>query len=332
MSSPIVSSLPAYVEQNRLPLLSASILGAKTIGLINLQTGIKGSAALNIISTAIELGEGGCGWEEAGSQTLTQRVLASGLIKVNMSYCDKSLIGTWAQYGVRLAAGMAKLPFEEEFTSQVVKHVNEAIDKAIWQGDTTSLNANLNKFDGFLKILAAEGSVITETIAAGNSYFKAAQQTLLAIPARCMKDDTVIFCGYDFLRAYAQELVEANLYHFNPGDSIDEIVIPGSSVKLIAVQGLDGTDTLVAGRTSNFVYGCDMESDKENFDLWYSADNREFRLAIDFNAGVQVAFPDEIVVADLSAGLASPISLNASLAKLAGTVNASDQIETHPNA
>ena len=39
-----------------------------------------------------------------------------------------------------------------------------------------------------------------------------------------------------------------------------------------------------------------MEGDDEKFDLWYSKDNQEFRLAINFNAGVQVAFPDEIVL------------------------------------
>ena len=34
----------------------------------------------------------------------------------------------------------------------------------------------------------------------------------------------------------------------------------------------------------------------ETFDLWYSKDNQEFRLAVKFNAGVQVAFPDEVVL------------------------------------
>ena len=36
-----------------------------------------------------------------------------------------------------------------------------------------------------------------------------------------------------------------------------------------------------------------MQNDNETFDFWYSKDNQEFRLAINFVEGVQVAFPDE---------------------------------------
>ena len=43
-------------------------------------------------------------------------------------------------------------------------------------------------------------------------------------------------------------------------------------------------------------YGTDLENGEELFDIWYSKDNREFRLAIEFTAGVQVAFQDEIVL------------------------------------
>ena len=39
-----------------------------------------------------------------------------------------------------------------------------------------------------------------------------------------------------------------------------------------------------------------MLDDAETFDLWYSKDNREYRLAVQFNAGTQVAYPNEVVV------------------------------------
>jgi hypothetical protein len=42
-----------------------------------------------------------------------------------------------------------------------------------------------------------------------------------------------------------------------------------------------------------------MLNDMETFKLWYSDDNQEFRFAAKFNAGVQVAFPDEVVLATL---------------------------------
>lgn len=39
-----------------------------------------------------------------------------------------------------------------------------------------------------------------------------------------------------------------------------------------------------------------MEGDEEKFDLWYSKDNQEYRLAINFVVGVQIAFPNEAVI------------------------------------
>ena len=115
-NSPVVSSLPAYVEQRRLPLISKAVLGAKTARLFTIQSGIKGAAKLNLINSDIVLQSGAaCGWNEAGTSTPSQRELNTALLKINMAYCDKKLIRTWAEYGVRIAAGQKELPFEEEF-------------------------------------------------------------------------------------------------------------------------------------------------------------------------------------------------------------------------
>ena len=92
-NSPIMTSLPEYVEQRRLPLIAAAVLGGDTAKLFNLQTDVKTSAALNLLSTDVEFGDGStCGWDEAGTQTLSQRILETGLIKINMAYCDKVML------------------------------------------------------------------------------------------------------------------------------------------------------------------------------------------------------------------------------------------------
>ena len=296
-NSPIVSSLPAYVNQNRELIRSTSIIGGRTAQLFTKQSGVKGSAAINILNTSIAFGNGAaCGWSEAGSQTLTQRTIVTGQVKVNMAYCEKSLIGKWAEKEVEIKADPKALPFEEEFMGGVVEGVQDALEKALWQGDTTSADDNLKRFDGMLKILGAESSVLAETIEASTTYINAVKQVLMAMPAKTLKDDAVIFCAPEFLRNYEQALVAANLYHFEPGKDFEDITIPGSNVKLVAVAGLVGVKKLVAGRLSNFFYGYDIEDSVESYDLWFSKDNREFRLAIEFNAGVQVAFPAEVVI------------------------------------
>lgn len=295
-NSPVMTSLTAYVEQRRLPLIKEAVLKAKSASLFNLQTDIKTSAALNLLSTAIQFGNGlACGWDEAGTQTLSQRILATGNIKINMAYCDKEMLKYWTQYQVRVAAGQKTLPFEEDFVNAVVENVKAAIETAIWQGDTASETNNLKYFDGLLKILKDAAGTVDITIT-GTSAYDDIMAVYNAIPEKVL-DGASILVGSDTFRKFIQELVAKNYYHYSGENLNGEIMLPGSQVKVIAVNGLNGTDKIVAGQLDkNFFYGCDMMNDEEKFELWYSQDFREFRLAIEFNAGVQVAFPDEVVL------------------------------------
>lgn len=295
-NSPVMTSLTAYVEQRRLPLIKEAVLKAKSASLFNLQTDIKTSAALNLLSTDVEFGDGlTCGWDEAGTQTLSQRVLTTGNIKINMAYCDKAMLKYWTQYQVRVAAGQKTLPFEEDFISGVVENVKAAIETAIWQGDTTSQTNNLKYFDGLLKILKNADGTVDVTIA-GTSAYDDVMKVYNAIPEKVL-DGASILVGSDTFRKFVQELVAKNYFHYSGENLNGEIMLPGSQVKVIAVNGLNGTDKIVAGQLDkNFFYGCDMMNDEEKFEMWYSQDFREFRLAIEFNAGVQVAFPDEVVL------------------------------------
>lgn len=295
-NSPVMATLPAYVEQKRLPLIKEAVLKAKSASLFNLQSDIKTDAALNLLTTDVQFGDGlTCGWDEAGTQTLSQRILKTGNIKINMAYCDKAMLKYWTQYQIRVAAGQKTLPFEEDFVSAVVENVKEAVEIAIWQGDTTSQTNNLKYFDGLLKILKnAEGTV--DVVITGASAYDDIMAVYNAIPEKVLEGASILV-GADTFRKFVNELVAKNYYHYSGENLNGEIYLPGSQVKVIAVNGLNGTDKIVAGQLDkNFFYGVDMVNDEEKFELWYSQDFREFRLAIEFNAGVQVAFPDEVVL------------------------------------
>lgn len=295
-NSPVMATLPAYVEQRRLPLIKEAVLKAKSASLFNLQSDIKTDAALNLLTTDVQFGDGlTCGWDEAGTQTLSQRILKTGNIKINMAYCDKAMLKYWTQYQIRVAAGQKTLPFEEDFVSAVVENVKEAVEIAIWQGDTTSQTNNLKYFDGLLKILKnAEGTV--DVVITGASAYDDIMAVYNAIPEKVLEGASILV-GADTFRKFVNELVAKNYYHYSGENLNGEIYLPASQVKVIAVNGLNGTDKIVAGQLDkNFFYGVDMVNDEEKFELWYSQDFREFRLAIEFNAGVQVAFPDEVVL------------------------------------
>lgn len=287
-----VSGLTAYVDEQRLPLIKKTIFAAPSVKHFNLQTGIKHSAALNILNTTVEFGDGGaCGWDEAGSNEFSQRILEVGNFKVNMSFCDKAMMKYWMGYEVRVAAGQKSLPFEEDFVDGIVEGVKNKLEGIIWKGVKAT-----DKMDGVLTILsAASASTIQPTLASGDTIYEKTLKAYKAIPASIL-DKAVIFMGVDNFRDLVLELTAKNLFHYAPEvDDALQIVLPGTSTKVIAVSGLNGQKAIVACNPENIYYGVDMEGDEERFDLWYSQDNQEFRLAINFNAGVQVAFPDEVV-------------------------------------
>ena len=286
-NSYVVSSLPEYVEQRREELIAKSVMGAKTLDYINLQTGVKGPTAINLIDFDITLQDDACGWNEAGTSTLTQRIIDAKPFRVNMAVCDKNLYGTWAQYQVKVAAGKvaSDLPFEQDFVNGVLNGIQERVEELIWQGDAS----NAGEFDGFLTILGSA------TSATGTTKMALISEAYAALPCEVAgKSDVVIFVSCATFRAWMQELVAANLYHYDPKEASEmEYMLPGANVRVIAVPGM-ADDAAVAGRLSNFFYGTDLESDMETFDLWYSKDNREFRIDVSFIAGVQIAYPSEV--------------------------------------
>lgn len=299
MANPVVNSLPAYVDEQRLPLIAKAIYGAKTADMLTLIADVKQKTALNLISTDVVFGDGSlCGWSAQGTSTLSQRFIDPAYLKVNMSFCDRELLGKWASYQVRLTAGKETLPFEEDFVNGVLDGVSEALEKMIWQGK----KSDGNSFDGFLTILDSENTAKSVVVSAGTGAYEAIKAVYKAIPSEIvMKEDTVIFVSEATYRDFISDLVSANLYHFNPDYKDGEYKLPGTSVRVIAVGGLNGSkkagvDRIVAGRLSNFFYGVSAEEDEQAFNLWYSADNQEFRLAINFAAGVNVAYPSEVVI------------------------------------
>lgn len=290
MASYNVTALPNYVDQNRPDLIAKAVMGAKSADLFTLITGVHGPTALNLISSKIEFGDGStCGWEDQGTTSLSQAVLTPRALKINMSICDKVLLNKWAGYLVKVQANKldSDLPFEEYFLNDVIKNVKAQIEKMIYQGDSHNV-----EFDGLLNILTNPVTVTTT----GTAY-QFVKDIAMAMPASILdKEDLVILVGMDIYREYIQDLVTANLYHYNPGNGDNEYVLPGTNIRVIGVNGLNGTNKGIGASLSNLFYGINMEDGDEVFDLWYSKDNREFRLAIEFVAGVQVAFEDEVVL------------------------------------
>lgn len=273
-----VNTLPDYVEQKKGELLSKAVFGFETRQYVNLMTGVKYKEALNIIATDPVLQTRTCGFDASGNVDFSQRVMTVAPYKVNMSLCEEDLRKKWMNDQLVVKAGGEVLPFEEKITNNIVKGVNKQLENLIWNASTA-----VDGFDGFLTILANEQSVITAD--PGASDYASALNVYKAIPAEIL-DKAEIFVGEDQFRSIVLEITAKNLYHYNPEiDGGKTITLPGTNTKLHGVPGLNNKNQMVAADPENLYYGVDMADDAETFDIWYSKDNQEFRVAIKFNAG-----------------------------------------------
>lgn len=313
----IVSSLPAYVQNNREVLLkNFALVGTETRRRIGLQTGIKKDAYLNFLNVAPTLQSGAsCGFSAAGDVALTQRTISTAAIKVDLEICPENLLGKWAEYLVRVNATEHELPFEQYVVDGLVAEINKKIEKLIWQGDhTQSSDANIKWIDGFLYIANAESDVIDVNIASGTSAYDGIVAVYAAMTEESLERGGMIFVSPAIFRAFMQEMVIRNYFHYNPADaSPNEVILPGSDVRVVKTPGLAGSLKVLGTFAENLVYGCDMEGDAEDIDIWFSQDNRNFRMQAKWNSGVQIAFPNHVVLGAFAAAPSVPTDYQASI-------------------
>ena len=316
----VVSGLADYVQNNREIILKDIVLGADSIQRMTIQPGVKKSADLNFLLVEPALQSGAdCGWNASGNATFSKRTITTAAIKVNMAFCKKTLLGKWTEYVVRFGANNEEFPFEQYIIDGVREGIKKQMEKLVWQGDTS----NSDLFDGLLKIINAASGTIKETIASGASAYDAIYQVFMAIPTEILdKDDLTINVSPLVFRAFCKELTDRNMFHYTADGSKTEVILPGTSCKVKMVKGLADSvghkeRKIVATFDKNLYYGCDLIDDSETVKAWYSEDNDEHRILVDFNAGVQIAFPDLCVLGSMAADPVSPEAESNALNKIA---------------
>jgi hypothetical protein len=207
--------------------------------------------------------------------------------------------------------------FAQEYTGRKAGKIAEALEVAIWTATGSGYggtNGLLNKFKGIRQLVSDAGASVVNAnvtgfygtgapITAIDTMEKAQKSVLAVINALPNgvkgKTDVRIFVGWDVYNLLIQKYVDLNLYHYNPGSTQNapnsEFIVPGTSYKVIPVHGLTGTNDIYAFRMSNIFMGVDLQGEEDNFEMWYSQDDRNVKFSASFKIGIQFAFPDEIV-------------------------------------
>lgn len=315
-----VAGLTDYVIENEDLLVAKSLFGSRTSDLIRsegtVMTGVKFAEKINILATdAIFQNGEGCTRTSSGTTSLTQRQVTVGDIAVVEDICVKTLNKKYLSKKMANGSEGNSLPFEQEYTDLKAATISKQLEVAIWQGDTTSSNANLSRFDGLIKLIDAaaasvaanatayiSGGAIAAATGITTSNVKSIVNAMwLGLPSDVTgQDDVRIFAGWDTFNKFINAFTDQNLFNFAPaGSEVSAangvVIIPGTNYKLTAVHGLDGTNRLFAARMSNLFAGVDLEGEEDKFTMMEDQFKDYLRFKAHFKYGVNVAFPDQIV-------------------------------------
>lgn len=328
----VVSGLTAYIEQNKDLLIKNIMFGKGTRSRISIQTGVKYKEHLHIFAVDPVFGDGSdCGFSAAGTATLSERLIQVAALNVQMEICPKNLRGKYAEYLIRFnAEEQQSLPFEAYLMDGIVDGINRKIETAMWQGDVSQSSDAVKKwFDGFITLAAASitasTGVVGASISSGKTAYEGILQVYNALTENCLERGAEIYVSPSIFRAFMQDMVALNYYHYDPGNANpDEFLLPGTDVKVVKTYGLAGSLKILGTYPANLYYGTDGENDNEVIDVWWSQDNRTYRLEALWNSGVQIAFLDQVVLGTFAATPASTKSTAAALTEMSVLAGAYD--------
>lgn len=292
------SGLTEYVEVNKDRLITEVSADAKSVRYFDVALNVKHKELFPILTSEVVLQDGSaCGWNPQGSDNFGELELEVYATEVEKEWCQRDLEKSFANYQLKWAAGRETLPFEEKIHQQNVAKTQEALEVAIWSGNTnTGMPGVLAQLD--------EASAVTidaETTSA-DTISEKIDKVVAKVPNHAFKagkDGKVhIFLSYTDFRAYIASLNASCCNNIGLKDaSAEEMVYPGDSrIILVPVEGLEGLGKIIATPAEGFVYATDVEGSENIYDAWFDRKDAKFLFRILFMAGTGVKYPFYTVI------------------------------------
>ena len=284
-----------YLDQMKEELLGKIVLEGKTIDWAYLIPGVKNRISLNGIGDITSVVDAACGWDVKGDIELVQKELKVFAKQIKNAICPKDLEKTYL--GMYMKTNK-EIPFIGVIAEQYVKVAKKEVEKLIWQGDGSSMDGIYKEADGDTNVVDASALVD-----AAATWIDRVNAMISQTPAEVLeRTDGVLVMGYADFMAYVQELQgQANMtVSFNDPSNMS-FYIPGTNILCRATAGMDGLAAPTKGRNmiltyeENVVVGTDMMDDEEVFDIWYSRDNDEVRVNVQFKIGSTYRWSEYLV-------------------------------------
>lgn len=295
-----LSGLNTYTDEVGGRLVMEAVVKAKTAEIGYVQSGIKGTQSLNLLTSTLNVQDGSCGWNSSGTTTFTQRDISVCSYKMNEALCPETLNEYYLGQFLNAGSYNESVPFAEQIAELKVKQLSKFIEDKLWTALPAS-SGGTDCFTGFYYLFtgSSEGVNIVSsptTAFTSSNMLTIVDEVITALPDKVQEDDDlVVMMSMANYRLYQIALRQANYFAFvdetrNAG--VDFIVLhPGTNIRVVGVPGLSGKNQVVCGKSSELVIGTDLMDDIDRMDMFYSRDFDEVRIRANFKVGAQIPFP-----------------------------------------
>jgi hypothetical protein len=294
---PTPSITTTYAGEFAGKYISAALLSGNTIanGGITVKPNVKYKEVVKKVATSGLIGNASCDFTDAGSLTLTERILQPEEFQVNLELCKKDFRSDWEAVQMGYSA-YDNLPpkFADFLIGHVAAKVAEQTEQNIWQGT----DATAGEFDGLATLLAADSDVVdvTGTTVTSSNVIAELGKIVDAIPSAVYgKEDLKIYVSSNIAKAYVSAqaaLGYRDLYH------VGKTEMNFQGIPLFVANGLADNDA-VAAETSNLYFGTGLLADHNEVKVIDMADldgSQNVRIVMRFTAGVQYGIGSDIVL------------------------------------
>lgn len=289
-----INSLPDYIQEHRDELFVNAVLGAKTLGLVEIMPNVKYKDALNYLDSEVVLQDGSeCGWNPQGTDTFSQRYIETKAVEVEKEFCWKDFEKKFMNHQLMWEAGREKLPFEEKIAQSNMNAIQEAVEHLVWEGDGTI------GVMGFIRN-AQDDNVETLQFETGQTISSKVDAIVAALTAKMLKKGVIIYLNPTDFRNYIMEQNGACCNNRPVLDAASESItyFGDSRIKLVSVLGLENLLTIVAATPDALVYATDVEGSEKTYRMWFDEKEEKFMFRVLFRAGTAIKFPDEVIIGE----------------------------------
>lgn len=295
--------------------VSAALLSAPTIenGGVTVLPNVHYKQVIQKVATDAILKNSSCAFSDLSTVTLTEKVLTTKDLQVNLELCKKDFFSTWqaAEMGF---SSFKTLP--KSFADFVIAHVSDKVaanvETAFWTGATGTSGS----FDGISTLVALDAALPAAQEVAGTSVTALNVVTELgkivdAIPAALYGNPNLrIYVSTNIAKAYVRALGGFSTLSGSAGN-----VAPGTGVNNQSTQwynngslSIDGVEifwapglaanTAIATTTDNLFFGTSILSDMNEVKVIDMSDvdgSQNVRVIMRMAGGAQYGVVEDIV-------------------------------------